>query len=229
MRCEGGKIDWACHANDCAAAIHDVMALEDCVAEAVAFCEDHPDETLIVVTGDHETGGLTIEIDTRLTVEQMSESHREGLVGAVVDVLFLGHVLLVADAEDHPDETLIVVTGDHETGGLTIGYAETNYDTFLANIARLGARHHVAGITRRLVQIDAVITGARRVEQAAAGKVVEPARNKLLTDNAEVRVPLHRRRHELPPNSGNSLLQRHPTGRGRTGHSKASVSREENL
>ena len=56
----GGKIDWACHANDCAAAIHDVMTLEDCVAEAVAFYEGHPDETLIVVTGDHETGGLTI-------------------------------------------------------------------------------------------------------------------------------------------------------------------------
>lgn len=60
MMCEGGKIDWACHANDCAAAIHDVMTLEDCVAEAVAFYEGHPDETLIVVTGDHETGGLTI-------------------------------------------------------------------------------------------------------------------------------------------------------------------------
>src|SRR5699024_12195562 len=32
-----------------------------------------------------------------------------------------------------PDETLIIVTGDHETGGLTIGYAGTDYDTFLTN------------------------------------------------------------------------------------------------
>ena len=32
-----------------------------------------------------------------------------------------------------PDETLILVTGDHETGGLTIGYAGTDYDTFLTN------------------------------------------------------------------------------------------------
>jgi alkaline phosphatase len=30
----------------------------------------------------------------------------------------------------HPDETLIVVTGDHETGGLTLGFAGTRYDTY---------------------------------------------------------------------------------------------------
>ena len=34
-------------------------------------------------------------------------------------------------AQEHPDETLIVVTGDHETGGLTIGFAGTDYDTYL--------------------------------------------------------------------------------------------------
>lgn len=57
---EGGKIDWACHANDAAASIHDTLALDDAVAEAVAFYEDHPSETLIIVVGDHETGGMTI-------------------------------------------------------------------------------------------------------------------------------------------------------------------------
>ena len=35
--------------------------------------------------------------------------------------------------EEHPEETLILVTGDHETGGLTIGFAGTDYDTFLTN------------------------------------------------------------------------------------------------
>jgi alkaline phosphatase len=57
---EGGKIDWACHANDAAAAIHDTLALDEAVAAAVRFYEKHPEETLIVVTGDHETGGLAI-------------------------------------------------------------------------------------------------------------------------------------------------------------------------
>ena len=60
MMCEGGKIDWACHANDAASSIHDTMALADAVQVAMDFAQDHADETLILVTGDHETGGLTI-------------------------------------------------------------------------------------------------------------------------------------------------------------------------
>ena len=60
LMCEGGKIDWACHANDAASAIHDTKALSDAVQVAIDFAEEHPDETLILVTGDHETGGLTI-------------------------------------------------------------------------------------------------------------------------------------------------------------------------
>jgi len=60
MMVEGGKVDWACHANDAAAALHDVLAMDDAVQAALAFAEKHPDDTLIVVTGDHETGGLSI-------------------------------------------------------------------------------------------------------------------------------------------------------------------------
>ena len=60
MMVEGGKIDWACHANDAGATISDTVALDEAVQEAVNFYNQHPDETLILVTGDHETGGLTI-------------------------------------------------------------------------------------------------------------------------------------------------------------------------
>jgi len=72
MMCEGGKIDWACHANDAATSIHDTEAFADAVGEAIEFGKKHPDETLIIVTGDHETGGLTIgfagtDYDTYLT------------------------------------------------------------------------------------------------------------------------------------------------------------------
>ena len=60
MMCEGGKIDWACHANDAGSSIHDTQALADAVQVAIDFAKEHADETLILVTGDHETGGLTI-------------------------------------------------------------------------------------------------------------------------------------------------------------------------
>lgn len=72
MMVEGGKIDWACHANDAVSTISDTIALDNAVEKAVEFYEKHPDETLILVTGDHETGGLTIgyagtDYDTFLT------------------------------------------------------------------------------------------------------------------------------------------------------------------
>lgn len=60
MMVEGGKIDWACHANDAGSTIHDTLALADAVQVAIDFAAEHPDETLILVTGDHETGGLSI-------------------------------------------------------------------------------------------------------------------------------------------------------------------------
>lgn len=60
LMCEGGKIDWACHANDAASTINDTLALSAAVQEAIDFAKKHPAETLILVTGDHETGGMTI-------------------------------------------------------------------------------------------------------------------------------------------------------------------------
>ena len=60
MSIEGGKIDWMCHANDAGTVLREVIALDDAIAVAVEFAKKHPDDTLIVVTGDHETGGLTL-------------------------------------------------------------------------------------------------------------------------------------------------------------------------
>lgn len=57
---EGGKIDWAAHDNDAASVIHDVIALSDAVDVAVQFYKKYPKQTLIVVTADHETGGMSI-------------------------------------------------------------------------------------------------------------------------------------------------------------------------
>ena len=61
---ESGKIDWACHANDAAASIHDVLEMSNAVQAAVEFQQKHPNETLILVTADHETGGMAIGYKT---------------------------------------------------------------------------------------------------------------------------------------------------------------------
>ena len=60
MMIEGGSIDWAGHSNEAAANLFEVLALDQAVKTALKFYEKHPDETLIIVTGDHETGGMTM-------------------------------------------------------------------------------------------------------------------------------------------------------------------------
>ena len=55
---EGGLIDWMGHANDLDANINETLAFDEAVKAALDFQSEHPD-TLIVVTADHETGGLT--------------------------------------------------------------------------------------------------------------------------------------------------------------------------
>lgn len=57
---EGGKIDWACHANDAATVVHEVLDLDSAVQVAFDFYKKHPKETLIVITADHETGGMAL-------------------------------------------------------------------------------------------------------------------------------------------------------------------------
>ena len=57
---EGGKIDWACHANDAGTAFREVKDMDDAVKIAYEFYKKHPKETLIVITADHETGGLSL-------------------------------------------------------------------------------------------------------------------------------------------------------------------------
>ena len=57
---EGARIDWAGHANDAASNIQDTLALDGAVKIAMDFLAKHPGETLVTVTGDHETGGLSM-------------------------------------------------------------------------------------------------------------------------------------------------------------------------
>jgi alkaline phosphatase len=60
MMAEGGKIDYASHANDGATVLHEVIDFDQAIEVAYRFYEQHPDETLIVITADHETGGMAL-------------------------------------------------------------------------------------------------------------------------------------------------------------------------
>ena len=57
---EGGKIDYACHANDAATTLQEVVDFDHAIRVAYEFYRQHPKETLIIITADHETGGFTL-------------------------------------------------------------------------------------------------------------------------------------------------------------------------
>ena len=72
MMAEGGKIDYAGHGNDGATNIHEVIDFDKAIQVAYHFYEQHPDETLIVVTADHETGGLALGNNQPLRLERLA-------------------------------------------------------------------------------------------------------------------------------------------------------------
>lgn len=57
---EGGKIDWAAHSNDPATVVNEVIDFDEAIKVAYEFYLKYPKETLIVVSADHETGGLSL-------------------------------------------------------------------------------------------------------------------------------------------------------------------------
>ena len=82
---EGAKIDYAGHSDCLPASIIETLSFDLAVAEALKFADSNG-ETLVVVTADHETGGLTI-LDGDLAT---------------------GHVLAVYNSDDHTPSALPV-------------------------------------------------------------------------------------------------------------------------
>ncbi len=87
MMVEGGAIDWACHANDAATAIGETLEFDDAVGVAMDFAAKHPNETLIVVTADHETGGMTLGCNGVSTVYADLLANQKASVGELGNLI----------------------------------------------------------------------------------------------------------------------------------------------
>lgn len=73
---EGGKIDMACHSNDAATAFREVEDFDKAIKIAYDFYLLYPEETLIVVTADHETGGLALGTGAYTLHQEVLENQR---------------------------------------------------------------------------------------------------------------------------------------------------------
>ncbi len=56
---EGSMIDWSGHANNTAGIVQETLDFDRAVGKAIEFASSN-NETLVIVTADHETGGMTI-------------------------------------------------------------------------------------------------------------------------------------------------------------------------
>ncbi|MFH0958585.1 MAG: alkaline phosphatase [Pseudomonadota bacterium] len=69
---EGGRIDHACHLHDIKTMITETLDFDAAVGAALSYQKTHPD-VLVIVTADHETGGLTPAVEgTEFSVEPQS-------------------------------------------------------------------------------------------------------------------------------------------------------------
>ena len=74
MMIEGGKIDYASHSDDAATMFAEVLDFNGAIEVAYEFYKKHKEETLIVVTADHETGGIVLgyKNDYTLNLKELS-------------------------------------------------------------------------------------------------------------------------------------------------------------
>ncbi|MGQ9748103.1 MAG: alkaline phosphatase, partial [Candidatus Caldatribacteriaceae bacterium] len=74
---EGGKIDWCKHMNDAGSLLFELLDFDEALGEALIFAREHPQKTLIIVTADHETGGMNISREVSyLGIQKQSFSYQ---------------------------------------------------------------------------------------------------------------------------------------------------------
>lgn len=88
MMVEGGKIDWANHGNDFAAAMKDILELDKAVAVALEFYKKQPNDTLIVFTSDHETGGFAFGSRELKYKSQLEELDKQKVSNYALELQF---------------------------------------------------------------------------------------------------------------------------------------------
>ena len=136
MMVEAGRIDHACHANDPAGSIHDTLAFDEAVKEAYEFYRKHPGETLIVVVGDHETGGMGLGfaknyflsmdelLDVKFSVEDTLQGKYTGDRAAYFSFIEknMGLDNLTNDEKANIEKAMGLLDNNADTGSVYGGY-----------------------------------------------------------------------------------------------------------
>jgi len=170
---EGGRIDHAAHANDPTGVIWDTLAFDDAVKTACEFYKSHKNQTLIVVVGDHETGGMGLGMDSmgyklnmaalndvRVSVEDTLNNGTEQYKGDKAAYLkYLAKNYGLTNLNDTESASLNKAMASADAGG-TMGY-------YKLNPAALTAAHILS--TRANINWTATIHTATMIPMSATG------------------------------------------------------------
>ena len=133
MMMEGGRIDNACHANDPGAYIREMLDFDEAIKVAYDFYLKHKKETLIVITADHETGGLGLtagDYKTNLKVLQYQKMSKDAFSAHLEKMgREIGDILTWEEVEKELKDNFgfwdkIELT-DKQTASLKSAYVET--------------------------------------------------------------------------------------------------------
>lgn len=86
---EGSQIDWACHDNDADQAVRQTLLFDQAVQVTINFAMKNG-RTLVIVTADHETGGLTFTSDDKKSLRPKVHWSTKGHSGSPVPIYALG-------------------------------------------------------------------------------------------------------------------------------------------
>ena len=86
---EGSQIDWAGHAQNTAYVVEEMLDLDRAIGKALEFAAENG-ETLVIVTADHETGGMTVNDGSFETGMVKGAYTSTGHTGVMVPVFSYG-------------------------------------------------------------------------------------------------------------------------------------------
>lgn len=109
MMVEGGNIDHALHGNDAGAAIIEILNFDEALKIAYDFYLAHPDETLILVTADHDTGGMS-HVKDGLNVLQYVKTSKEEFSSYCKSLLRTRNIYTWEDMKEYLTENLGLYT-----------------------------------------------------------------------------------------------------------------------
>ncbi len=132
---EGGRIDHACHDNNITNTVGDGLAFNDAVDVALQFAEEDG-QTLLIVTADHETGGLWVNTTSpELDVEWSTTGHTGDRVPFFI---FSPDLSIIPEMDHHTDMGRFLFRA--------FGYVETADGKIIQSVYRELLTRQILGI-----------------------------------------------------------------------------------